>query len=132
MISLQIFVCCLGKNVHHTVFDEGDATYIMSFSCWEALCSPTLTASKIVLKAFNGHLFTPHDILTTFPIKLGGKIVTVEVEQVNPLLDYNLLLVCSWFFPMKVVASTIYRLVHFPHEGKIVSIDQMDYCMPNL
>ena len=31
-----------------------------------------------------------------------------------------------------MVASTIYRLVHFPHQGKIVSIDQLDYCSPNV
>lgn len=33
---------------------------------------------------------------------------------------------------MRVVASTIYRLVRFPHEGKIISIDQLDYCSPNV
>ena len=33
---------------------------------------------------------------------------------------------------MKVVSSTIYRLVHFPHQGKIISINQLDYCTPNL
>ena len=51
-----------------------------------------LATSKTVLKAFDGHLFTPHGILITFPIELGGKIVTVEVEVVNDPLDYNLLL----------------------------------------
>ena len=51
-----------------------------------------LTASQIVLKAFDGHLFTPHGILAVFPIELGGKIVIVEVEVVNAPLDYNLLL----------------------------------------
>jgi hypothetical protein len=64
----------------------------MSYSYWQALGLPTLAASQIVLKAFDGHLFSPHGILTTFPIELGGKIVTVEVEVVNTLLDYNLLL----------------------------------------
>ena len=33
---------------------------------------------------------------------------------------------------MRAVASTIYRLVHFPHQGKIVSIDQLDYYTPNV
>ena len=51
-----------------------------------------LTASQTILKAFDGHLFTPHGILAAFPIELGGKIVTVEVEVVNAPLDYNLLL----------------------------------------
>ena len=120
-IAFQIFVCCLGKNVHSIVLDEGVATCIMSYSCWQDLGSPTLVASKIVLKAFDGHLFTPHGILTAFPVEQGGEIVTVEVEMVNAPLDYNLLIGRSWFYPMKVIASTIYRLVYFPHKGKIVS-----------
>ena len=64
----------------------------MPYSCWKALGSPTLAALHTVLKAFHGHLFTPHGILTAFPIELGGKTVTVEVEVVNAPLDYNLLL----------------------------------------
>ena len=59
-----------------------------------------LAASQTVLKAFNGHLFTPHGILTAFPIELGGKTITIEVEVVNTPLDYNLLLGHSWFYPM--------------------------------
>ena len=91
-----------------------------------------LVASQIVLKAFDEHLFTPHGFLVAFPIELAGKIVTIEVEVVNASLDYNLLLGCSWFYPMRVVASTVYRLVYFPHQGKIISIDQLDYCTPNV
>ena len=106
---------CLGKQVHRTVLDEGATTCIMSFTCWQALGSPTLAALQTVLKAFDGHVFSPHGILTTFPIELGGKTVTVEVEVVNAPLDYNLLLGRSWFYPMRAVASTIYRLFHFPH-----------------
>ena len=33
---------------------------------------------------------------------------------------------------MQAVAFTVYRLVHFPHQGKIVSIDQLDYYTPNV
>ena len=72
-IALQISVGCLRKQVHRTVLDEGATTCIMSFTCWQALGSPKLTASQIVLKAFDGHVFSPHGILTTFSIELGGK-----------------------------------------------------------
>ena len=54
-----------------------------------------LAASQTVLKAFDGHLFTPHVILVAFPIELGGKTITTKVEVVNAPLDYNLLLGCS-------------------------------------
>ena len=33
---------------------------------------------------------------------------------------------------MRAVTSTVYRLVCFPHQGNIVSIDQLDYYTPNL
>ena len=95
------------------------ATCIMSYSCWQALGSPMLAASQTVIKAFDRHLFAPHGILTAFPIELGGKIVTVEVEVVNSPLDYDLFLRHSWFYPMRVVASTTYRLICFPHQGKL-------------
>ena len=93
-IALQISVGCLGKQVHRIVLDEGATTCIMSYSCWQALGSPTLAASQTILKAFDGHLFTPHRILVAFPIELGGKTITVEVEVVNAPLDYNILLGC--------------------------------------
>lgn len=99
-ITLKISVRCLEKQVHQTVLDEGATTCIMSYNCWQALSSPTLAASQTILKAFDGHLFSPHGIIAAFPIKLGGKTIIVEVEVVNTPLDYNLLLRRSWFYPM--------------------------------
>jgi hypothetical protein len=45
-----------------------------------------------MLKAFDGHVFKPHGIVLSFPITLGGKTVTIEVEVVDAPIDYNLLL----------------------------------------
>jgi hypothetical protein len=59
---------------------------------------------------------------------LGGKTVTVDVEVVDAPLDYNLLLGRSWFYAMTVVASSVFRCVQFPHQGKIVTVDQLDFC----
>jgi hypothetical protein len=53
------------------------------------------------------------------------------VEVVDAPLDYNLLLGRSWFYAMTVVASSVFRCVKFPHQGKIVTIDQLDYCTPD-
>jgi hypothetical protein len=59
---------------------------------------------------------------------LGGKIVSVDVEVVDAPLDYNMLLGRSWFYSMNVIASSIFQCVQFPHQGKMVTIDQLDYC----
>jgi hypothetical protein len=60
---------------------------------------------------------------------LGGKTVTVDVEVVDAPLDYNLLLGRSWFYAMTVIALLVFRCVQFPHQGKIVTVDQLDFCM---
>jgi hypothetical protein len=49
----------------------------------------------------------------------------VEVEVVDVSLDYNMLLGRSWTYSMKVVISTIFQIICFPHEGRIVTIDQV-------
>ena len=51
----------------------------------------------------------------------------VEVEVVDAPLDYNLLLGRSWTYAMHVVVSTIFRVLCFPHEGQIVTIDQLSF-----
>ena len=45
-----------------------------------------------MLKAFDGHVFKSHGIVSVFPVMLGGKTVTVEVEFINAPIDYNFLL----------------------------------------
>jgi hypothetical protein len=62
---------------------------------------------------------------------LGSKIVTVDVKVVDAPLDYNLLLGRSWFYAMTVVALSVFRCVQFPHQGKIVTVDQLDICTPD-
>jgi hypothetical protein len=85
-----------------------------------------------MLKAFDGHIFKPHGILTALPIEIGGKTVTIDVEVIDAPLDYNLLLGSTWFYAMKVVASTVFWLLSFPHQGKIITINQLDFYTPDL
>jgi hypothetical protein len=53
------------------------------------------------------------------PITLEGKTVQVEVEVFDAPLDYNLLLGHSWVDSMLAVVSTLFRVVRFPHQGKV-------------
>ena len=53
---------------------------------------------------------------------------------VQALLDFNILLGSNYVYAMKAVVSTLFRVMHFPHDGKIVTIDQisfvtLDHCM---
>ena len=49
------------------------------------------------------------------------------MEVVNMQLDYNLLLCRSYMYAMRVVESTVFHLMVFPHDGKIVTVDQLTY-----
>ena len=44
--------------------------------------------------------------------------------MVDVLLDYNILLGQNWMYSMQVVASSLFRVVCFPFNGKIITIDQ--------
>jgi hypothetical protein len=104
----------------------------MSISRWKSLGSPKLNQYKTMLKAFDGHMFKPHGIITTFPIELGGKIVFVEVEVVDAPLEYNFLLGHTWFYEMIIVVWLVFRVLFFPHQGNIITIDQIEFCTPYL
>ena len=107
--------------------DEGASTCVMSLSCWKGLGSPEIVPSQSMLKAFDGHVFKPHGIVPSFPVTLGGKTVNVEVEVVNDPIDYNMLLGRSWTYAMEAVPSSYFRCIKFPHEGKLVTIDQLSF-----
>ena len=68
-----------------------------------------------------------HGILPSLKVRLGGKIVAIEVEVVDAPLDYNILLGRNWMYSMQAVASSVFHVVCFPHNGNIVTIDQMTF-----
>ena len=75
-------------NIFRTVIDEGASTCVMSLGRCKDLGSPTLKPSHTILKAFDGHSFSPNGLITAFPIELGGKIVQVDVEVVDTPIEY--------------------------------------------
>jgi hypothetical protein len=60
-------------------------------------------------------------------VQLGGKIVEVDVEVVDAPLDYNLLLGCNWTYAMTKFVSSIFHTLCFPHDGIIVTINQLSF-----
>jgi hypothetical protein len=128
-LSFHVDVVFHNQQIHRTILYEGDSTCVTSLACWKSLKSPALNKSPTMLLTFEGQGFHPHGILQSLLIQLGGKTIIVVVEVVNSPLDYNLLLGRSWFYAMPVIASSVFRCVQFPHQEKIVTVDQLDFCM---
>jgi hypothetical protein len=126
-VAFQIHVDYSKYTIKCIVIDEGIATCVMYLTCWKAIGSPTLSQYPTMLIAFDGRSFHPHGIIPTFPVQLGGKTVEVDVEVVDVPLDYNLLLGHNWTYAMIVIISSVFCTLCFPHEVKIVMIDQLSF-----
>ena len=46
-------------------------------------------------------------------------------------LDFNILLGRDYVYAMMDVVSTLFRFMHFPHDGKIVNIDKLSFVKPD-
>ena len=75
-------------------------------------------------------LITSLDV--SLAVELGGKTISIQVAIVDTPLDYNLLLGRNWFYAMIAIASTVFQTVQFPHIGRIVTIDQLEFCTLDL
>ena len=53
--------------------------------------------------------------------------MSVEVEVIDAPLDYNFLLGLSWTYAMCTIAMAVLQVVIFPHEGKLVTVDQLSF-----
>ena len=76
------------------------------------------------LLAFNRGTNQPLGVLLKFPITLGGKTIYIDVMAVQGPLDFNLLLGCDYVYVMGVLIYSLFRVVCFPHEERIMTIDQ--------
>jgi hypothetical protein len=92
-----------------------------------SLCPVTQT-----LFTFNRRTSHPLGILPQFPITLGGKTVFIDVMVVQDPLDFDLLLGRDYVYAMKAIVSTLFHVIYFPHDGRIVAIDQLSCIGPDL
>ena len=86
--------------------------------------------SSTTLRDYDVHPTKSQGKIPHVPITLARKKVLIDIEVVNAQLDYNLLLGRSYMYAMRAVASTVFHLIMFPHEGKIVTVDQLTYHDP--
>ena len=115
----------------HTIVDEGDFVSILSSTSWKAIGSPQLVPNTDQILVFNHRTTSPLGTLPYLTITLGGKTICIDVMVVQGPLDFNLLLGRDYVYVMKIVVSTLFRVMHFPHDGKIVTIYQLSFVTPD-
>jgi hypothetical protein len=126
-IPFQIIVQVCGRDVPQTLIDEGASVSIFSSFAWKYLGCPQLALVTQNLLAFNRRTSQPLGTLPQFPVTLGGKTVFIDVMVVQDPLDFTLLLGRDYVYAMKAIVSTLFRVISFPHDGIIVTIDQLSF-----
>jgi hypothetical protein len=121
----QIRVKVNSTNIYRCIVDEGASASILSSSVWKDLESPYLVSSSHELLAFDRRPSEYLGVISQLPISLGGKIVLVDVIVVQGSLDFNMLLGHDYVYAMKVVVSMLFWVMHFSHNGIIVTINQL-------
>ena len=79
------------------------------------------------LLAFNVTISEHLGILPKFPITLEGKTVCIDLMLVLGPLDFNLLLGKDYVYAMKAILSTLFCVMSFPHNGNIVTSNQLSF-----
>jgi hypothetical protein len=66
-------------------------------------------------------------VLPQLPIMLGGNTFLFNLLVVSGPLDFNLLLGSDYVYTINVMVYTLVRVMHFPHNGSIVTIDHLSF-----
>jgi hypothetical protein len=129
-IPFQITVQVCGQDVTKTLIDEGSSVSILSSIAWKSLGCPPLALVMQNLLAFNRRNNQPLGTLPQFPVTLGGKTVFIDVMVVQDPVDFSLLLGRDYVYDMKAIVSTLFRVISFPHDGRVVTVDQLSFIDP--
>ena len=109
------------------LIDEGASISILSSIAWKYLGCPKLVSVTQNLLDFNRRTSQPLGTLPQFPVTLGGKTVFIDVMVVQDPLDFSLLLGRDYVYAMKYIVSTLFHVISFPHDGRVVTIDQFSF-----
>lgn len=93
----------------------------------EKLGSPELKLSDITFRAYDRRPSVPVGLYQGIPVQLVGKTVFIDIKVLDAQLDYNILLGRSYMYEMSAVVSSVFRVMMFPHDGKMITIDQLTY-----
>jgi hypothetical protein len=114
------------------LIDEGSPVSILSSIVSQSLGYPRLVSVTQTLFSFNRRTNHPLVILPQFLVALGGKTVFIDVMLVQDPLDFDLLLGKDYVYAMKAIVSTLFHVIYFPHDGRMVTIDQLSFVGPDL
>jgi hypothetical protein len=81
---------------------------------------------------FNKQITQPLGILHQLPITLGGKTIYIDYMVVHDPLEFTLVLGRDYVYTMKAIVYTLLRVIYLPHNGKIMTIDQISFVDPHL
>jgi hypothetical protein len=128
-IAFQITVQVCGRDVPQTLIDEGSSISIFSSITWQALGYPPLAPVTQNLLAFNKRTSQPLGTLPQFHVALGGKTVFIDVMVVQDPLDFSLL-GRDYVYAIKFIVYTLFHVISFPHDGRVVTVDQLSFIDP--
>jgi hypothetical protein len=83
------------------------------------------------LLAFNRRTSQPLGTLPQFLVTLGGKTVFIDIMVVQDPLDFALILGRDYVYAMKFIVSTLFHVISFPHDGRVVTVDQLSFIDPD-
>jgi hypothetical protein len=122
----------LDVNICHTIVDEGASISILFSTDCQALGSPQFVLVNQNLLSFDKRASESLGILPQLHVTLEGKTVNIDVMIVQGPLDFNLLLGCDYVYAMKSIVYTFFRMMYFPSNGNIVTIDQFSFIGPHM
>lgn len=99
----------------------------MSKYVWQKLGSPELKPSNNTPRAYDGRPSALVGLYPSMPVQLVDKIVLIDIKVLDAQLDCNILLGRSYMYEMLVVSSSIFRVMIYPHDGKIITIHKITY-----
>jgi len=54
----------------------------------------------------------------------------IKIKVIDTPLDYNILLGCSYMYAMEEVSSYVFDTMIFPHNKKVIMVDQLTHYEP--
>lgn len=99
----------------------------MSKTVWKKLGFPKIKPFDITLRAYDERPCALVGLYQDVLVQPADKTILTDKEVLDAQLDYNILLGRSYMYEMKAVTSSVFRVMIFPHDRKIVTIDQLTY-----